>query len=276
MLLGGTAVNALAFSGSNYLFSMLRSSGVDEERRRHDKAVEQLQAAHEQWSKQRTERLDWINEELRRQGHAVQTFHDVDMAIREYARVTGHNLDNTFGVMGSEPQITDFYTPSGDQKNREIAFVVVGLAATGLVAYKISKKSAKWSELTVPDCIGSSSPYGRYDISSEADNFPPDFLRHRYNDTTCQDGIAGRAILCYARGRPLRQPPQDSWSSGPHNDRYCTKVPRALAAGWESGNAFRHNGVGWSDQPPGNNWAAVRAGGFGMLETDRAGGILGI
>ena len=172
MLLGGAAVNALAFSGSNYLFSMLRSSGVDEERRRHDKAVEQLQAAHEQWSKQRTERLDWINEELRRQGHAVQTFHDVDMAIREYARVTEHNLDNTFGVMGSEPQITDFYTPSGDQKNREIAFVVVGLAATGLVAYKISKKSAKWSELTVPDCKGSSSPYGRYDISSEADNFP--------------------------------------------------------------------------------------------------------
>ena len=149
MLLGGAAVNALAFSGSNYLFSMLRSSGVDEERRRHDKAVEQLQAAHEQWSKQRTERLDWINEEL----YAVQTFHDVDMAIREYARVTGHNLDNTFGVMGSEPQITDFYTPSGDQKNREIAFVVVGLAATGLAAYKL----AKWSELNAPDSTHSVS-----------------------------------------------------------------------------------------------------------------------
>ena len=39
-------------------------------------------------------------------------------------------------------------------------------------ATMVSKKSAKWSELTVPDCIGSSSPYGRYDISSEADNFP--------------------------------------------------------------------------------------------------------
>ena len=135
MLLGGAAVNTLAFSGSNYLFSMLRSSGVDEERKRHDKVVEQLQAAHEQWSKQRTERLDWINEELGRQGHAVQTFHDVDMVIRKYARVTGHNL----GSLGSKPQITDFYTPSSDQKNREIAFVVVGMAATGLVAYKLAK-----------------------------------------------------------------------------------------------------------------------------------------
>ena len=168
MLLGGAAVNALAFSGSNYLFSMLGSSGVDEERRRHDKAVEQLQAAHEQWSKQRTERLDWINEELRRQSHSVQTFRDVDAAIREYAHVTGKNL----GLLDPEPQLPDFYTPSNGQKDREIAFIVLGMAATGLVAYKISKKSAKWSELTVPDCIGSSSPYGRYDISSEADNFP--------------------------------------------------------------------------------------------------------
>ena len=57
------------------------------------------------------------------------------MAIREYARATGHNLDS----LGPEPQISDFYTPSGDQKNREIAFVVVGMAATGLVAYKLAK-----------------------------------------------------------------------------------------------------------------------------------------
>ena len=134
MLLGGAAMNALAFSGSIYLFSMLRSSGVDEERKRHDKAVEQLQAAQAEWSKQRTERLDW-NEELRRQGHAVQTFRDVDMVIHEYARVTGHNLD----YLGLEPQISDFYTPSVDQKNREIAFVIAGMAATGLVAYKLAK-----------------------------------------------------------------------------------------------------------------------------------------
>ena len=127
-------MNALAFSGSNYLFSMLQSSGIDEERRRHDKAVEQLQAAQEEWSKQCTERLDWIKEELRHQGHAVQTFHDVDMAIREYARVTGHKLDS----LGSEPQLSDFYTRSAGQKNREIAFVVVGMTATGLVAYKLA------------------------------------------------------------------------------------------------------------------------------------------
>lgn len=134
LLVGGALVNALAFSGSNYLFSMLRSSGIDEERNRHDVAIEQLQAAQDEWSRLRSERLDWINEELRRQTHAVQTFRDVDAAIREYSQVTGHDLE----PLGPEPQLSDFYTPSNDQKDREIAFVVLGMAATGLVAYKLT------------------------------------------------------------------------------------------------------------------------------------------
>ena len=45
MLVGGAMVNTLAFTGSNYLFSMLRSSDFKEERKRNDQAVEQLQAA---------------------------------------------------------------------------------------------------------------------------------------------------------------------------------------------------------------------------------------
>ena len=139
LVVGGALVNALAFSGSNYLFSMLKSSGVGEERKRHDKAIEQLQAAQAKWSRRPTERLDWINEELRRQSHSVQTFRDVDAAIREYSRVTGTNID----PLEPEPQLSDFYTPSNEQKDREIAFVVLGLAATGLVAYEVSKRSAK-------------------------------------------------------------------------------------------------------------------------------------
>ena len=123
MLVGGALANALAFTGSTYLFSMLRSSGVDEERKRHNEAVEQLQAAQATWSRKRIERLDWINEELRRQGHAVQTFRDVDAAMREYAQVTGRDID----PLGPEPQLSDFYLPIDDQKDREIAFVILGL-----------------------------------------------------------------------------------------------------------------------------------------------------
>ena len=135
MLVGGALVNALAFSGSNYMFSMLRSSGVDEERKRHDKAVEQLQAAQAEWSRRRTERLDWITEQLRRENHAVQTFRDVDAAIQEYSQVFGETVD----PLGPEPKLSDFYMPTDDQKDREIIFIIVGMAATGLVAYKLAK-----------------------------------------------------------------------------------------------------------------------------------------
>ena len=130
MLVGGALVNALVFSGSNYLFTILRSSGVDEERKHHDKAVEQLQATQASCFRKRIQCLDWINEELRRQGHAVKTFRDVDAAMQEYAQVTGHNPD----PLGPEPQLADFYHPSDGQKDREIAFVILGMAKTGLVA----------------------------------------------------------------------------------------------------------------------------------------------
>ena len=116
---------------------MLRSSGVDEEHNHHDEAVEQLQAAQAEWSRKRswTERLDWLNEEVRRQGHVVKTFRDVDAAMREYAQDTGHNLD----PLGPEPQLSDFYRPSDGQKDLDIAFVILGMAATGLVAYRLAK-----------------------------------------------------------------------------------------------------------------------------------------
>ena len=135
MLVGGALVNALAFSGSQYLFSTLRSSDVDEERKRHDRALEQLQSAQAQWSRKRAQRLDFINEELRREGHAEQTFRSADEAIREYARVFGRQPSDT---LGPEPTLSDLYVPSSDQKDREFVFIAAGLAATALVAYKLA------------------------------------------------------------------------------------------------------------------------------------------
>ena len=96
--------------------------------------MEQLQTAQTDLSQKRTERLDWINKKLREQNQAVQDFHDADVAWREYTRLTGETLD----PLGPEPQLSDFYTPSSVQKDREIVFIVLGMTATGLVAYKIA------------------------------------------------------------------------------------------------------------------------------------------
>ena len=61
---GGAAVNALAFSGTNFLFSRLTDHG-EEERKRHDLALEKLQRARDEWNKDRMKRLDFINKRLR-------------------------------------------------------------------------------------------------------------------------------------------------------------------------------------------------------------------
>ena len=53
-LIRGALVNALAFTGSNYLFSSLSKESIDKERKRHDKAIEDLQRAQIEWAKKKT------------------------------------------------------------------------------------------------------------------------------------------------------------------------------------------------------------------------------
>ena len=57
-LIGGALINALAFSGSNFLFSSLSKEPIDKERKRHDKAIEDLQRAQIKWAKK--DKNDWI------------------------------------------------------------------------------------------------------------------------------------------------------------------------------------------------------------------------
>ena len=51
VMIGGAAINALAFSGSNYLFSKLSDHG-EAERKRHDLAMEDFQKARDEWNKE--------------------------------------------------------------------------------------------------------------------------------------------------------------------------------------------------------------------------------
>ena len=61
---GGTVVNALAFSGTNFVSSRLTDHGA-KERKRHDLALKKLQRARDEWNRGRIKRLDFINKRLR-------------------------------------------------------------------------------------------------------------------------------------------------------------------------------------------------------------------
>ena len=49
MLIGGALANALAFTGSSYLFSGMSKDSIDAERKRHGEEIEHLQKAQIEW-----------------------------------------------------------------------------------------------------------------------------------------------------------------------------------------------------------------------------------
>ena len=123
-LIGGALVNALAFTGSNYLFSSLSKESIDKEQKRHDKAIEDLQRAQIEWAKKRQERLDYINNEIMKEHKAEKGFNS---AMQQYFLVTGRQLE----PLPPKPVLSNFYVPSEDHHNLELAFITISMIGIG-------------------------------------------------------------------------------------------------------------------------------------------------
>ena len=89
--IGGAVVNALAFSGTNLVFSRLTDHGA-EERKRHDLALEKLQRARDEWNRDRMKRLDFMNKRLREKNEARTYINNVDEAMLEYYCAFAKNI----------------------------------------------------------------------------------------------------------------------------------------------------------------------------------------
>ena len=92
MLIEGALANALAFTGSSYLFHRLSVDNIDTERKRHDAVIEKLQAAQIEWAHKRQQRIDFLNNQLRLERKAETKFTKLNNAMREYHEVFGHEL----------------------------------------------------------------------------------------------------------------------------------------------------------------------------------------
>ena len=80
---GGAMINALAFSDTNFVFSRF-SDHCEEERKRHDLALEKLQRARDKWNEDRMKRLDFINKRIRKKIETRAYINNVDEAMLEY------------------------------------------------------------------------------------------------------------------------------------------------------------------------------------------------
>ena len=131
LMVGGAITNALAFSGSNFLFSQM---GVPEERKRHNLAMEKLQHERDTWNEERLERIDYINEEFKKRGHAAKTFQNVDQAMQQYYFLTGTDLP----PLSSKSQLEDFLDDDQNLalQRGELSLIAIGLLLTGYLTYK--------------------------------------------------------------------------------------------------------------------------------------------
>ena len=134
IMLGGALLNAAAFIGGNYLAKALSGDSGNAalaEKIRCDKALEAYQAAYQKWQKDRTELLDWIAEQDREKDKARYDFQDTDQALALYNQT--HRAKVALPI---EPEFSDYYKPSPQQKNGELLFIGASTLALGYAAFR--------------------------------------------------------------------------------------------------------------------------------------------
>lgn len=136
IMVGAAIINATFFTMGSALYDMYGRGDSSEERLRHDKAIEDQQKAVAEWNEKRTSTLDWINSKLKEKNDARLIFDDVDRALDFYNETHPDGQIN----LPSKPRLTDFYTPSHDQKYFELFVATIGGGIIGYVAYKLHAK----------------------------------------------------------------------------------------------------------------------------------------
>ena len=130
LMIGGAIINATTFvGGSRYLAKYLSgSSDSDEEKKRHDLAVEKYQKEYEEYEENRAKLNDWIMTNDRIKDEAKENFKNTDYALKLYNKIHQDDLSLR------EPQFSDFYQPSAQQKQGEIIYVGASALAIGFAA----------------------------------------------------------------------------------------------------------------------------------------------
>ena len=130
IMIAGAVLNATAFVGGSYLAKSLSGHNSDEERVRHDKALEKYQSDYEKYNENHRKLLDWISKQHSDERIASQNLRNVDNALKLY------NLTHKSDVRLSKPNWNNYYKKSSSQKTGELMYVGGGMLAAG---YAISK-----------------------------------------------------------------------------------------------------------------------------------------
>ena len=123
-------VNAVAFSGSNYIFSHFDKSTAAEDARRRQEAIDKYNREKDAYNENLRLRNEFLATRKQQQSESEQTFQDVSADLEEYYRISG--LDESYF---KEPKIE--YIPSDTQAELELGFQLVGTICAVIGAYML-------------------------------------------------------------------------------------------------------------------------------------------
>ena len=125
--MGSSLFAALAFSGAGYLFHLLDKNGYSKEIKRHNKAMENLTGAREQWYEEETRRKDEI---ARKRQEFIETHQDMNIVNKALSGLENISISFKNKKFTRKPELRDFYRPSSEFKHYE-KFVVGSVGAVG-------------------------------------------------------------------------------------------------------------------------------------------------
>ena len=71
--------------------------------------------------------MDYINSEIAKEHKAEKRFMDPNSATQQYCIVTGRQLE----PLPPKPVLSNYYVPSEDHHNRELAFITLSMVGIG-------------------------------------------------------------------------------------------------------------------------------------------------
>ena len=71
--------------------------------------------------------MDYINNQIIKECKDEKKFTDLNSAMQEYFIVTGRQLE----PLPPKPVLSDFYVPSEDHHNHELAFITISMIGIG-------------------------------------------------------------------------------------------------------------------------------------------------
>ena len=128
-VVAGGLFNAIAFAGAGYVFHKLDKNGYEKEMKRHDEAMEKLNAEKEKWYERTVEKKNKIALLRQKLLDANKDLNETNEALHNLRTATEELEED------KEPTLDDYYEPSEEMKRyMDIVAGVIGSTSGFLIA----------------------------------------------------------------------------------------------------------------------------------------------